>query len=193
MADDEALEAMLEVIGVLDSLEVDYLVGGSLASSFHGIPRSTLDADLVADLRSEHVEGLSRALASSFYIDRDSVQDAVRSQSSFNIIFLNTMFKVDIFVLKNDPLSREEMRRRKTIPLDETATTTIAIASAEDTVLQKLIWFKAGGGVSDRQWQDLQGVLKVCRSSLDLDYLKRWANYADIAEELAHALREAGL
>ena len=93
MLDVGALRASLEVIRVLEDLDVPYLVGGSLASSFHGTPRSTNDVDLVADLRLAHVPLLAAALEADFYLDRDRIRSAVRSRSSFNIIFLETMFK----------------------------------------------------------------------------------------------------
>lgn len=193
MANDEGLEALLEVTKVLDTLGVEYLIAGSLASSFHGIPRSTLDADLVADLKPAHVRPLIDALQSKFYLDERRIRDAVSRRSSFNVIFLRTMFKVDVFVLKEDPLSQEEMSRRQRVVLDEEAATTIEIATAEDTVLQKLIWFRAGGGVSGRQWEDLLGVLKVRRNELDLAYLKQWATQLQLEELLFQALEEAGI
>ncbi len=193
MAKDEALSAALEVIRVLDTLGVDYLISGSLASSFHGIPRSTHDADLLVDLSSDDVLPLVRAIESSFYVDEDRVREAVERRSSFNVIFLKTMFKVDIFVLPAGPLAREEMRRRKRVVLDDASGSTIDIASAEDTVLQKLAWYQKGGGVSEQQWKDLLGVLKVCGTRLDFSYLRRWAAHLGVEDLLAQALRDAGI
>ena len=103
------------------------------------------------------------------------------------------MFKVDVFVLKNDPLSREEMARRKRVSWGEAETIRLVVASAEDTVLQKLIWFQSGGGVSERQWNDLLGVLKVCRDELDLEYLERWSRHLHIEKLLTRALADAGI
>lgn len=191
MPEDELLEALFEVVAALESLGVDYLIGGSLASSFHGIPRSTLDADLVADLQPEHVHFLVETLRSKFYLDEDRIREAVHRRSSFNLIFLKTMFKVDVFVLKPDPLSREEMRRRLRVEWGEHEDRALVLASAEDTILQKLLWYRAGGGVSDRQWEDLLGVVKVCGDRLDSAYLKGWAERLDLEKLLARALEEA--
>lgn len=193
MLDVGALRASLEVIRILEELDVPYLVGGSLASSFHGTPRSTNDVDLVADLKLAHVPLLAAALEAEFYLDRDRMLGAVRSRSSFNIIFLETMFKVDIFVLKNDPLAREEMRRRQRVVVDKESGREIDIASPEDTVLQKIAWYRLGGGTSERQWADLLGVLKVQRHNLDREYLERWAIHLDVSELLRRALQDAGL
>ncbi len=193
MFDLEALRASLEVIRVFEELDVPYLVGGSLASSFHGTPRSTNDADLVADLRLANVPLLAAALEAEFYLDRERIRDAVRRRSSFNFIYLATMFKVDVFVLKNDPLAREEMRRRQRVLVDEESGREIDIASPEDTVLQKIAWYRLGECASQRQWDDILGVLKVQRHDLDREYLERWAAHLDVPALLRQAFRDAGV
>ncbi len=189
----EAFEACLAVIRAFEKWHVDYLVGGSLASSFHGTPRSTNDADLVADLRPAHAALLATELESGFYVDASRIRSAVRNRSSFNVIFLKTMFKVDVFVLKDDPLAREEMRRRQRVVIDEASGETVDVATAEDTVLQKLAWYKIGGETSERQWHDLLGVLKVRSHVLDGRYLERWAVHLDVRDLLSRALQEAGI
>ncbi len=193
MFDLEALRASLEIIRTLEELDVPYLVAGSLASSLHGTPRSTNDADLVADLRLAHVPLLAAALEAEFYLDRDRIRDAVQRRSSFNVIYLETMFKVDIFVLKNDPLAREEMRRRQRVVVDEESGRAIDVASPEDTVLQKIAWYRLGGSASQRQWDDILGVLKVQRHDLDREYLERWGVHLDVPDLLRQAFRDAGI
>jgi hypothetical protein len=184
----DTLAVVLTVTRVLEGLAVPYLLGGSLASSLHGIPRSTQDADLVVDLQPEHIHPLVAALASEFYLDADRAADAVRRRASFNVIHLATMTKVDLFVLKHDPLSRQEMERRQFVELPVPAGARLPVATAEDIVLQKLLWFRAGGEVSDRQWLDLLGVLKVKRAELDLAYVERWAAELGLDELLRRAL-----
>ena len=105
----EALRVTLEVACVLEGLGVTYFVGGSLTSSLHGIPKATQNVDLVADLQQNHIPSFASALAGHFYLDDDRIHDAVRKRGSFNVIHLATMFKLDIFVLKDNPLSREAM------------------------------------------------------------------------------------
>jgi hypothetical protein len=188
----DALAVTLAVAGVLEELKVPYLLGGSLASSLHGIPRSTQDADLVADLQAEHVLPLVAALRPSFYVDEERVADAVRRRGSFNAIHLPTMTKVDIFVLKDDPLSRLEMERCQWIQLPGAEEIQLPVATAEDIILQKLAWFRLGGEVSERQWDDLLGVLKVRKGTLDLPYLERWAAELEVGDLLRRALAESG-
>ena len=193
MFDLEALRASLEVITVLEDLDIPYLVGGSLASSFHGTPRSTNDADLVADLRLATVPHFAAALEADFYLDRDRIRDAVRRRSSFNVIYLETMFKVDVFVPKDDPLAREQMRRRQRVVVDAESGRAIDVAAPEDTVLQKIAWYRLGGGGSQRQWDDILGVLKVQRGELDREYLERWAIHLNVSDLLQQAFQDAGM
>jgi len=187
----EPLRITLEVARVLEELGVPYLLGGSLASSLHGIPRSTQDADLVASLAAHHVAPLVSRLRESFYVDDERARDAVRRRGSFNVIHLGTMTKVDIFVLKDRPFAHEEMARRQLISLPEGEGASLFVATAEDTILQKLAWSLLGGGVSERQWSDVLGVLKVRRGTLDLVYLRHWAAEVGVEELLRKALAES--
>ncbi len=192
MALAEALQATLEVARVLEGLGIPYLLGGSLASSLHGIPRTTEDADLVADLDYRHVPPLVAALQGTFYVDADRMRDAIRRRASFNLVHLVTLIKVDIFVYKGDSFSRSEMARRQQIELPGSGGSSLPVASAEDTVLQKLRWYVQGGGTSERQWNDILGVLKVRRATLDLSYLRRWAAELELTSLLEKALAESG-
>ncbi len=187
----EPIAVTFQVVDVLESLHVTYLIGGSLASALYGVTRATMDADLVADLRPEHVEPLARALSDAFYLDVETMRHAVRQRSSFNVIHLATMFKVDIFVSKGRPFDRAQLERRTSQVLATDPDRLAYIASAEDTILAKLEWFRKGGEVSDRQWQDVLNVLKVQRGCLDESYLADWASQLGVADLLERAIAEA--
>jgi hypothetical protein len=189
MADD-ALKATIAVIGALEALGLDYLIGGSLASSLHGVPRSTQDADIALALPAHRVRDLVEALTGRFYVDEESARSAVERGASFNVIHLETMFKVDLFVLGDDEMARSELARRQAYRIGDEAVE-VFVASAEDTVLQKLLWYRLGNEVSDRQWGDLVGVLQVQGERLDWSYLERWAERLGLQSLLAEARDEA--
>jgi hypothetical protein len=190
---DEAFQVLLEVTRVLEELDVPYVVGGSLASSLHGIPRSTQDADLVAALRPDHIQPFINRVEGAFYVSPERVEAAVRRRTSFNLIHLKTMIKVDLFVFSETPLARQEMARRQVLPIPGEPEAHLQVASPEDTILQKLPWCRKGGGVSERQWNDILGVIKVQGRALDLGYLREWAERSGVEDLLARAFTDSGM
>ncbi len=188
----EIMSAILPMVIAFEQLGIPYHIGGSVVSSVYGFPRATFDVDLVADLKLEHVRPLVKRLEAEYYIDEDMVRDAVRRRSSFNAMYLDTMLKVDVFVLKSRAFDQEELRRVQQQVLVE-GSRTFYMASPEDLLLNKLEWYRMGGEVSDRQWNDILGVLKVQGTALDMDYLQRWAADLKVTDLLERALVDAGL
>ena len=194
MSTPDVLVATHALVEAFDRLGIRYFIGGSLASSVHGLPRSTLDVDLVADLRPEHVQPLAERLQGAFYVDEDMVRDAVARRSSFNVIHLDTMVKLDVFVLRSTSYDRGAFSRaqEETLVLDQESRP-LRFATPEDVVLHKLYWYASGGQASERQWDDVLGVLRVQGSALELEYLRRWAAELEISSLLEGALVAAGL
>lgn len=190
---EEALAVTLQVIGALEQLGVPYVVGGSIASSIYGTPRATQDVDVIADLREAHVAPLISALHSDFYLDEPAVREAVRQRSTFNVIHLVTMFKVDVFVARDDPATVQELARGRRYVPPEAPDRHMALASPEDVVVQKLYWYRLGDHVSERQWTDAMQVLKVRRNGLDRPYMQQLAVQLGVEDLLARALDDAGL
>lgn len=194
MSAPELLQALQPVAEAFERLGVPYYLGGSVASSLHGIFRTTADIDLVAALEAEHVESFVHALQDDYYIDGAMIRDALSHGSSFNLLHLPTMLKVDVFAVRERPFSRQSLARREQGPISfEPDAPTFWIASAEDTILAKLEWFRMGGETSERQWRDVLGVMKVQDDLLDLAYLHLWAREIGVADLLERALDEAGL
>jgi len=188
----DILAATTPVVEALEQLEVPYHIGGSVASSLNGIPRLTIDVDLVTNLKLEHVRPLVRLLEGEYYIDEDAVRDAVKRRSSFNVIHLESILKIDVFVAKSRVFDQEEFRRVQ-LKMLEGSDRPFYVASPEGTILNKLEWYRMGGEVSDRQWNDILGVLKVQGANLDMAYLQRWAVALKVSDLLERALVDAGL
>jgi len=172
-------------------LGVRYYVSGSVASSAHGVARASLDADLVADVQPQDIDSLIERLQTTYYVPVDRLRHAVTARSSCNFIHLATMFKIDLFVSKRRPFDDEAAARARPQAIDDSADSRrFPVASAEDTVLAKLEWFRSGGETSERQWWDIVGVLRVAENA-DVGYMRRWAASLDVTALLERALLDA--
>lgn len=189
----EVASSLAPVAETLDALAVPYLICGSLASSMYGVPRFTQDVDLVADLPAGKVDAFVEALRTRFYVDRNAVAEAVRRQRSFNLIHLQSFVKIDVFLAKGDAFTRAQIDRRARRDLPAGTGQSVTVATAEDTVLSKLRWYRDGGSTSEQQWKDVLGVLKVQAQRLDREYLARWARELELTELLAKAIDDSGL
>jgi hypothetical protein len=179
--------AFEDLLSALDRVKVPFLIGGSVASGTHGLPRNTNDIDVVADLAPERVEDLCEALRPTFYVDIETIQRALEAVRPFNVIHLKGAYKFDIFPIGTDRFARSELARRRYATTSVTGLEKVEfpISSPEDTILAKLAWFRKGGEVSDRQRHDILGVLHIQRGRLDWDYLRQWAAELGVSDLLA--------
>ncbi len=187
----EPVEVTLKVTGVFEKLGVPYFIGGSLASTLHGMVRTTQDSDIVAEMRLEHLRQFVTVLKDEFHIDEEMIAEAIRRNSSFNIIHRETMFKVDVFIPRPRPFLQSQFARAQRQTFTFETKVSAKFASPEDTILSKLEWHRLGGEVSEQQWRDILGVLKTRAGELDLDYLKKWAVELNVNDLLQRALKEA--
>ncbi len=187
----EPIAVTLQVTHALEQIGVQYFVGGSFASAIYGISRATMDVDMIADLMLEHIDPFTLQLGDTFYIDDVSIREAIEHRGSFNIIHRETMFKVDIFIPKKRPFDQAQFSRRVLQSLATDPERAVYVASAEDTILAKLEWYHLGNEVSERQWGDVLGLLKVQAEALDFSYLRSTAKELNVEDLLERALKEA--
>jgi hypothetical protein len=191
MTTPELRAALDPVLRVLRDLGVRHYVGGSIASSAHGVARASIDADVVAELAEPHERAFVAALSDAYYVPEARVRDAILRRASFNVIHLETMLKVDVFVSKDRPFDRRAMERARPEAVAGAEATPLPLASAEDTILAKLEWFRRGGEASERQWTDVLGVLRVGGEGLDRRYLSSGAAELGVGDLLERAIQEA--
>lgn len=191
MGDPEFVSAVAPVVGALERIGVAYYLTGSVVSSRFGVGRSTLDVDIVADLREEHAAVLETALHDDFYVDLDAIEDAILRRSMFNVVHLATMIKVDVYTTVGRFDRAALDRSRPDAFSADPGARIMVIATPEDVVVHKLSWFRAGGDVSERQWGDVVGVLRVQAGRLDLEHMQRWARDLGVEDLLQKALAEA--
>jgi hypothetical protein len=186
--------ALAPLVEAFQILGVAYHIGGSIASASHGVARATLDIDLIADLRLQHIRPLVDRLQSGYYVDQEMIQEAVLARSSFNVIHLETMVKLDVFILKDTSYDEQAFLRADLRPIsDDPDSPLFFVESAEDVILNKLRWYRLGGCVSERQWSDVLGVMRVQAGALDMRYLRRWAAGLGVADLLEQAILQAGV
>jgi hypothetical protein len=183
---EDALDIALRVAGALTLVRAEYFLGGSLASSIQGEPRATNDIDFVIALPAGRVGALCDALGADFEVDRDMLRDAVLHARCANVFYLPVVTKVDLFGRAYEPFDESEFARRRSVVVRSTGES-LVIKSPEDTVLRKLLWYRQGGEVSEKQWRDVVSVLRISGNTLERDYLQTWAERLKIADLLERA------
>lgn len=184
----EIVEALLPFLQALDRFGIPYYVGGSVASSYYGSWRRTQDVDVILAIRPDQIRTLAKQLAQDYDIDADAWIDSFRHGQPFNIFFQQTFTKIDVMPLQT--AHRQEEARRAQPRSLSAGTPPIRLSSAEDTIVAKLKWYKAMGG-SKRQWTDILSVMRNQQSTLDLRYLRTWADTLGVRTEFEQALVEA--
>ena len=181
-------EALTPVADALDGLQIPFCIGGSVASSHYGILRRTNDIDIVAALTESMVMPLADWLREQFYLDEQSMLSAVRQKGSFNLIHFASGMKVDCFIPKDTPFSRQQLQHVVQVELFP-GIRSFPMASAEDTVIAKLDWYRKSGK-SARQWEDIKQVLTRQTTLLDFGYMRQMAAQMGVADVLEEAIKQ---
>jgi hypothetical protein len=187
----ELISVALLVTKVLEDLDIPYLIGGSLASTAYGMIRTTQDVDIIADIKFSHVQDFFNSLKSVFFLDDQMIVDAIETHSTINIIHRELMFKVDVFVIQDTPFENSELSHAKQLTITTEPERTAFFAIPEDTILSKLRWYRIGGELSEHQWRDVIGILKIRKGNLDIDYLRKWSAQLKVLDLFEKVLQDA--
>jgi hypothetical protein len=183
-------ETLRTLAAALDRAEIRYVVGGSMASSAWGVLRATYDVDLVAAIAATRIEQLIGELGPEWYADPVQIREAIAGRRAFNLIHIPLGNKVDIFPATND-FHRRQLERAVDLVLPSMESAgEFPVATAEDILLAKLQWYRMGGEVSERQWNDILGIL-AANSDLDFAYARPWAVRLAVEDLLNKALEES--
>jgi hypothetical protein len=178
----ELLEITKLVTDAFADVGVQCRIVGSVASSRLGAVRATLNVDIIAALELSSLIPWLEHLKPAFYVEEELIRDALETQRSFNLIHLETMLKVDVFPLKNREYDR--------VAFSRVVLNTLPFMTAEDVLLGKLEWYRAGDEISDRQWSDILGILRAS-TTFDLEYARHWASEIGVDDLLTRALGES--
>jgi len=187
---EELVDAILPVVKSLRTLRVRHYVGGSVASSFHGATRSTMDIDLVCELKESHIGQLIASIGTEYYASETAMREAVQRKGCFNLIHLPTSFKVDVFVSRGRPFDIESMERAPMQRLGESRFVDLPIATAEDSIISKLEWYGLTNEMSERQWDDVSRLIDLLGKDIDHEYLRRAAQSVGVEKLLTRLLAQ---
>ena len=169
---------MRRLVRILDQHGIPYMLTRSIATSYHGRPRATHDADIVIDPTDQQLELLVHDLSTDFYVDPAGARMALDQRRQFNAIETQHACKIDLIIRKDRPFSLEEFRRRQRVDL--AFDHPVAIVTPEDAILSKLEWARKSGD-SERQMRDAAGVLEI-NPALDRVYIERWASELGVSD-----------
>ena len=178
-------ELLSRLVPALTRAEVPYMLTGSVASSAHGMPRSTRDLDIViAPTRAQLLALMQEFPRDRYYADEQQALQALANRSQFNVIDFSTGWKTDFNIAQDSENGRSALARRMLI---DVAGTAVYVAAPEDVLMAKLQWAKRGE--SERQLQDAAGIIHTQGSKLDVSYIERWVHELHLEKEW-QAVRE---
>jgi hypothetical protein len=175
-----------KIVSAIQTAGIPYMVVGSLASSFHGDPRATRDADIVIRPDKQSLERFLLQIEGEFYVSPEAARQAMQNHSMFNVIDAASGWKVDLIIASPSRFAEQSFSRRVSANLMGME---VAVQSPEDTILSKLSWGKDSG--SEMQYRDALGVALQQWENLDFEHLRRWGVELDVSEMLEKFLQEA--
>lgn len=182
------LKLLKKTVRSLEREDIPYMLTGSLVSSFQGNPRSTHDIDIIISIRMDDIPGIMEIFdPKRFYINRDSVKEAIINKSQFNVLDTEEGNKIDFWILTDSDFDKSRFARRQKI---EIFGFKAYLSAPEDTIIQKLIWSKLSGG-SKKQYEDALSVYELQYGDLDIEYMDYWSKQSDIEDLYGKMMSDA--
>jgi len=178
--------ALIPVIDLLNELRVPYMLVGALAANYYSVPRLTHDADILVEMKPEHAHLVAEGLQSAYYVDADSIREAIASHGGSNLIHLDTGFKIDLWILEETEFDRLRFSRRAP---GRVFGRNVFLSTPEDLILTKLVWFRQSD--SQKHYLDALGVYRAQKAVLNCDYLHDQAVALSVASLLKRLENEA--
>jgi len=182
-------ELLKKVVQALNANKIDYMITGSVASSYYGEPRSTHDIDVVVSINASGVESLAASFpAKNFYFDKEGFVEAIKSKRMVNVIDLREGDKIDFWIISDEAFSRESFGRKTE---EDFMGIKVKFPTPEDVIISKLKWAKESGG-SEKQLRDVTGVYEVYQDKLDLKYIEKWIDQLSLKDLWNLAINRVG-
>lgn len=173
----EQHELLLYAVRCFEKLKIPYLITESIASIAYGEPRFTNDIDIVADVKLAHVDTFKSCFPEDeFYLETESIKDAIERRHQFNIIHPSSGLKIDVIISKGDSFDRSRFSRIKKLNVSERESANFA--APEDVIIKKLEYYKEGG--SDKHLRDIASMLKISADLIDRAYISSWADRLNV-------------
>lgn len=175
-------DLLIKVIQRINKLRIPYMITGGIACIFYGKPRLTHDFDLVVEIEEKNITNITSVFKDEFYVSPEAIQNAIKYRSMFNIIHFDSGIKIDFWMLKEGEFERTAFKRRQKHVYSKKD---VFFSSAEDIILNKLLWFKESE--IQKHFEDAMSVYEI-QKKLDLNYLKEWAGRLSIGALLEEIL-----
>lgn len=168
----EQAELLKKIASFLREYQIPYMITGAWSVIFWGRPRASHDIDFVIELSKNDIrkaENAFKRLSGEFLIQAGAIEEAILKKNMFNVLHLPTMLKMDFWLLKEEPFDKSRFSRKKNEMIFGQE---MAVASPEDTIIQKLRWYKESK--IEKHLVDAAFVYRIQERKLDKKYLERW-------------------
>lgn len=166
------VELLKKITSLMEEFKIPYMITGAWSVIFWGRPRASHDIDFVVEVSKKDIkktEDVFNHLSEDFSVQAGAIEDAVLEKNMFNVLHLPTMLKMDFWLLQEEPFDKSRFSRKKNEMIFGQE---MAVASSEDTIVQKLRWYEESK--IEKHLVDAAFVYRIQEKKLDKKYLDQW-------------------